>query len=214
VPQRDIDRRNLERAQELAARPLTDETVAFTGPFGVGKTYLASCLLLAQIRQHGKRGLYLTTNSYVRMLMPEGADPETQRGLRSRARSVDVLLLDDLGVEKSSAFAMRELWDLLHHRTSNGLATIVTSNLTIREALQGSRDTKGLPADAREAAELGQRIFSRLAETRVPPINWPEGSTDMRFDQQGATVRRPDLRDSRRELRRGLVDDSILDDES
>jgi DNA replication protein DnaC len=179
--QADIDRENLDRARGLAGKALRDETIVFTGPFGVGKTYLACALLIAQIRGHDKSGLYITSYDYIRTLMPDAAPASEQQAQRAKARRVDILLLDDLGVEKGSPFAMRELWDLLHERTANGRATIITSNLSIGEALQATKETKGLTPDEREAHDIGRRIFSRLAELRVAPIQWPEGTADHRM---------------------------------
>lgn len=213
TPQNRIDAKNLALARSLAEEPLVDETVAFIGPYGVGKTYLAAALLLAQIRAHGKTGLYLVVADYIARLLPDGADPAEQRELQRFARQVDILLLDDLGTEKGSAFALRQLWALLHDRTSNGRATILTSNLSIRDALIGrSTERTATTPDQREALELGARIYSRLTETRVPPITWPEGSSDVRWGQQGA-ANRPALREARRELRRELVSDSAFDDD-
>lgn len=208
-----VDARNLEAVRRLAAGPLTDETVAFIGPFGVGKTYLACALLLAQIREHGRTGLYLVVADYIGKLLPEGSSPEEQREMGYLARNVDILLLDDLGTEKGSAFSLRSLWALLHDRTSNGRATIITSNLAIRDALLGRPgDKTPTSGDAREAAELGQRIYSRLTEARVPAITWPEGSADVRWGQQGA-ANRPQIREARREIRRDLLQDSNFDAE-
>jgi DNA replication protein DnaC len=204
VRQGDIDRANLDRTKGLAAKPLRDETIVFTGPFGVGKTYLACALLIAQIRAHDKSGLYITSYDYVRTLMPDAAPPAEQQAQRAKARRVDILLLDDLGVEKGSPFAMRELWDLLHERTANGRATIITSNLQIGEALQATKDTKGLTEAEREAHDIGRRIFSRLAELRVSPIVWPEGSADHRMTLGAA---RATGRSERISLRRELDED-------
>ena len=204
VRQAEIDKANLSRAKGLAASPLRDETIVFTGPFGVGKTYLACALLIAQIRGHDKSGLYITSYDYVRTLMPDAAPAAEQQAQRSKARRVDILLLDDLGVEKGSPFAMRELWDLFHERTSNGRATIITANLSISEALQASKDTKGLTESEREAHDIGRRIFSRLAELRVAPITWPEGSADHRMTLGNA---RATGRTERINLRRELDED-------
>lgn len=183
----EIDGANRDRVRELISRPLSGgETVAFTGPFGAGKTYLASALLRAQILQHGKSGLYLTVVEYLRRLRPDEAEPEEQRELRRLAQEVDILLLDDLGNEKDSAYVARELWELINHRTANKKAHIITSNMTINQALQYSRDTKSLPAEQRESAENRQRIYSRLAETRVAPLVWPEGTRDYRLERPAA----------------------------
>ncbi len=215
TPQSRIDAANLAAVRGLAARPLSDEVVAFIGPFGVGKTYLACALLLAQIRDHGRTGLYLVVADYIAMLLPNGAEPEEQREIGRLARSVDVLLLDDLGTEKGSAFSLRQLWSLLHDRTTNGRAILITSNLKLGVALlvrPGDRPASGAGADATEAADLGARIYSRLTETRVPAITWPEGSVDRRYGQQGA-ANRPLIREARREVRRDIVEGSSFDSE-
>lgn len=212
VRQSDVDRANLARVRELAATPLVGETIAFTGPFGVGKTYLAACLLRQQVRDHDKTGLYTTAYDYIRRLLPEGSTPEQQRDLRRRAKEVDILLLDDLGVEKASRFAMSELWGLLNERTTNARTTIVTSNMQIREALLAARETKSMTPEAREAAEIGQRIWSRLVEARVPPIVWPEGSYDVRMTGEGAATKGVADRRVRTEIRRDRVEGGVFEE--
>jgi DNA replication protein DnaC len=96
-------------------------------------------------------------------------------------RSIDVLLLDDLGIEKGSAFTMRELFGVIDERTKKGLATIVTSNQKIAEVFGRNVDPKSpqLNDDQRDALALGERIFSRLKEDRYV-VEWPKATTDWR----------------------------------
>lgn len=216
----DIDERNADRVAELATKPLGNTNVVFTGPIGAGKTFLASALLIAQIREHGKSGLYITFLDYIRRLLPDGEEPEAQRALRDRARNVDVLLIDDLGVEKTSAFALRELWGIIHERTSsNSRGTLITSNLSLADALLfKDREARGLSPDQLEAMDLGKRIYSRLVESGVLPISWPAGTRDFRFERSpaiGGDRRSPtygELRDRQRAGRLADVLGSTFDE--
>lgn len=210
----DIDARIASRVADLAAHPLNNgETVAFIGPFGSGKTYLACALLIAQIRHHGKTGFYITSFDYIHAMLPEGAEPERQRALRETSRTVDILLIDDLGIEKGSAFAMRELWSLINDRTANNRSILVTSNMRIADALQVQADPN-LPGEAGEAAEIGRRIFSRLAEVLTTTLVWPEGTRDYRKERGRKTRARSMAaeREWQRRLRGSLVNGGILDD--
>jgi len=182
--QADIDRENKEKLRALASEPLpAGQMVILVGPPGAGKTYGAAALLREQIRRWGKSGFYITSYRYVNTMRPEHASAEEQQNLRARAARADVLLLDDLGIEKNSAATMRELWYLVDERSKNGRATIVTSNLPISEVFgQGTaqrRTAASLPPDVREAYEIGARIYSRFKEDRYI-ISWPDTMTDWR----------------------------------
>ena len=48
-------------------------------------------------------------------------------------RTVDVLLLDDLGAESPTPWAMEKLYQLLDYRHLNELPTVIASNLTLEE---------------------------------------------------------------------------------
>jgi DNA replication protein DnaC len=66
--------------------------------------------------------------------------------LMDRSLSPKVLLLDDLGAEKSTEWVMERLYSLLNFRSANGLVTLITSNLDPSEL----------------EYKLGPRIASRL----------------------------------------------------
>ena len=171
---------NRDTAIELASHPLAaGTTIFFSGPYGTGKTYLACALLRAQIVEQGRSGLYLSVSRFISGLLPDAATKEEQRIARTAPREIDLLLLDDLGVEKTSAFSMRELFNLLDERWLNERPTIITSNLSLTAALGERPDTGRLNADEAETHATARRILSRLTEDAVK-IDWPPEAPDFR----------------------------------
>src|SRR5881296_3243335 len=71
------------------------ENIVFVGPTGVGKTGLASGLLLKAL-QNGHRGIFMRAQDLFDEMYASLADRSTRRFLNRLAR-VDVLLIDELG---------------------------------------------------------------------------------------------------------------------
>ena len=182
--QGDVDRDMKARLRALASRPLDPgASVILTGPPGSGKTYAAAALLREQVRRFGATARYLKAYEYVTAMQPDAVTPEDRRALRAMVRTVGVLLLDDIGVEKGSAATMRELWDVIDTRTKAGLPTVFTSNRSLAAVLGQTRERIAVrerlsPAE-READEIGERIASRLKESRFV-LEWPDGMRDYR----------------------------------
>jgi DNA replication protein DnaC len=196
--QSEIDRENKAKLHVLAAEEFRPgQNVILIGPPGVGKTYSAAALMRDQIRRFGKFGFYITSYRYITTMRPEHASVEEQQRLRKRCTTVDVLLLDDLGIEKNSAATMRELLYLIDERSKNGKATIVTSNLRMAEVFGQDAKRSGtvMTPDTREAYDIGARIYSRFKEDRSI-IEWPPSMTDWR-----------DENNRRREAARTLTSD-------
>ena len=115
------------------------------GPVGTGKTYTAACIaneLLAQ-------GVSVVMTSLVKLIENGISD------LCSRLSAIDLLILDDLGAERSTDYALEQVYNIVDSRYRAGLPVIYTTNLTLEELKN--------PADMRYA-----RIYDRVLEKCFP----------------------------------------------
>jgi DNA replication protein DnaC len=71
------------------------ENIVFVGPTGVGKTGLASGLLLKAL-QNGYRGMFMRAQDSFDEMHASIADHSTRR-LLNRLAKVDVLVMDEMG---------------------------------------------------------------------------------------------------------------------
>lgn len=108
----------------------TATNLVFTGPTGVGKTGLASALLLKAL-QNGYRGFFIKAQDLFDDMYASVAD-RSSRTLLNRLISFDVLLIDEMGYlnlrpEQTNLFF--KLMDERYRRKS----TIITTNLDYEE---------------------------------------------------------------------------------
>ena len=102
------------------------------GPNGVGKTSLA-VVIGKEYRRRGHSLLFLESAELKGAIIHNEAFDEEQT-LWDRAKSVDVLLIDDLGkgVQDSTGFGARVLDELIRHRNANKRVTFITTNMTLK----------------------------------------------------------------------------------
>ena len=98
--------------------------VIITGPTGVGKTYIG-CALAHQACRKGHTALYAQTGRLLQELTLAKGDGRYLKRMTSLAR-VQVLILDDWGLDLPTAEGRRILLELLDDRYERG-STIITS---------------------------------------------------------------------------------------
>ena len=131
-PDTDSQRDALRLAKKFVeAFPVEQKGIVFHGPTGVGKTHLAIGLLKAVIRDKGARGFFFQTTELLRLVREtyNRAVEETEMDVLRPVLEADVLVLDDLGVEKTSEWVHETLGLVINTRYNARRATIITSNL-------------------------------------------------------------------------------------
>lgn len=115
------------------------------GGVGTGKTYTAACIANELLEQ----GRAVIMTSLVKLIGSDIGD------LYSRLAEIDLLILDDLGAERSTDYALEQVYNIVDSRYRAGLPVIYTTNLTLDELKN--------PADIRYA-----RIYDRVLERCFP----------------------------------------------
>ena len=106
------------------------QNIAFTGPAGAGKSYLAQALGHQACRQ-GFRVTYVRLPKLLTALLQARADG-TYAQLLKRFEKAHVLILDDLGVSELKENERRDILEIIEDRY--GVAsTIVTSQLPLKD---------------------------------------------------------------------------------
>ena len=149
------------------------------GPTGVGKTHLAAAIVGESITQ-GRDVLYRFVPDLLddlrRSYGPAGG--KSFDHTFSQVRDVDVLVLDDLGAEASTAWAEEKLYQLIVHRHDLMLPTVFTS----RTALE----TIGESSESRITSRYSEAIVSRLSDANVVAERYLSAPD---FRHRGATPR-------------------------
>lgn len=98
------------------------------GGYGCGKTHLAAAIGNARIA-HGDEVLFVTSPDLLDHLRVSYGDAEQGYDETfERLKGVRLLILDDLGVENPSPWAKEKLFQLLNHRYTQRLPTVITTN--------------------------------------------------------------------------------------
>ncbi len=138
------------------------------GKNGQCKTSLAISALHAWLRK-GHSGVFIGTSGLFSKLTEAIAASKRNEDYQDRyeasqgaklirlVKSVELLILDDLGVESGSKYEIKELYLILEARRSHGLYTIFTSN-------RDAKDLERYWRNEKEVFQDGLRIIDRLGE--------------------------------------------------
>lgn len=121
----DVCQRYVERWDEMQANNIG---VLLYGTVGTGKSFLASCIGNALL----DRQVPVAATNFPRLLNLLQGTYEKQ-SILDRLSIYKLLILDDLGVERDSAYAEEQIFNIIDARSSSKLPVIVTTNLTMEE---------------------------------------------------------------------------------
>lgn len=140
------------------------------GPSGVGKTHLAVAALKELIKR-GHDGLFCDYRELLKEIQGSynPASESTEMGILEPIRTAEILVLDDLGASKPSAWVLDIIGLVLNARYNEKRVTILTTNY-FDEAEAGAEPVKD-PSGKRMVVKddhlddrIGARMRSRLFE--------------------------------------------------
>ncbi len=145
---REVMSKTLSECKKYAENfSLASESLLLYGKPGLGKTHLSIAIACSAIDK-GFDVLYIPFHSLISNLEAArfGKGSEDYKLLLEPVAQSELLILDDLGTEFSTAFSSAVLYDIINVRQLRGLPTIINTNLTTTEI----------------ASRYGERINSRL----------------------------------------------------
>ncbi len=118
--------------------PHSGRNLLFTGPTGVGKTFLSNCIA-RELIDRSVSVIYLVAQDFFEILSRYrfGKDEDESAGDAYRGiLDCDLLILDDLGTEVNNSFVSSQLFYCINERIEREKGTIISTNLS----LSGLRD--------------------------------------------------------------------------
>lgn len=122
------------------------------GNVGTGKTFAAACIAHS-VTEQGYPVLMTNFGKILNSL--SGMFSEDKNRYLASLNEFDLLIIDDLGVERSSEYALEQVYNVVDSRYLSCLPFIITTNLSLAELKK--------PRDLAHA-----RIYDRILERCVP----------------------------------------------
>ncbi len=153
------------------AWPLTDfRGVLFTGSVGTGKTHLCVAIMRELVMHKGATGRFVDFSAFLKQLRASYGDSAQfeESDLLKPVLACDVLVLDEIGAQKSSEWVFDVIEHILNTRYNEDRTTLITTNLPFREPAGARRYDENrstpLPMEETLGDRIGMRMYSRLQE--------------------------------------------------
>ena len=122
----------------------------FWGPVGTGKSYLAACIANALLEQE----VTVKMTNFNTILNDLFAVEDKTEYIRS-LNGYELLIIDNLGVERNSEYALENIFSVIDWRYRSGRPLITTTNLPLVQLKQETKIEK-------------KRIYDRILERCIP----------------------------------------------
>jgi DNA replication protein DnaC len=146
--------------------PAQDVGLVFIGPCGVGKTHLAVAIIQELIRTKDAACIFYDFRDLIREIQstftPESTLSESD--VLSPVFSSEVLVLDELGAKRTSAWVEETVFYIINHRYNHKKMTLFTTNYPDTEESEDKRDSFYKKGDESLIDRIGVRLRSRIYE--------------------------------------------------
>ena len=146
--------------------PVQDVGLVFIGPCGVGKTHLAVAIIQELIRTKDAACIFYDSRDLIRELQstftPESNMSESD--VLAPVFSSEVLVLDELGAKRTSAWVEETVFYIINHRYNHKKMTLFTTNYPDTDESEDKRDSFYKKGDESLIDRIGVRLRSRIYE--------------------------------------------------
>lgn len=155
-------------AEEFDRMFRENQGLLFYGPVGTGKSFTAACIANELL----DKNVSVIMTSFVKIL--QNIQGEDESGYISMLNNAKLLILDDLGTERNTDYALEKVYNIVDSRSRSSKPMILTTNLDLQDMMQAE--------DIRY-----KRIYDRILETcypvRVSGDSFRRISAEQRFDR-------------------------------
>jgi len=220
APHTDSQRAALKKAVDyLENFPDVERGLLFVGPCGVGKTHLSVAMMRQIIQERMVTARFIDEVELLWQLKYSyGQDsPATEEEVLSPLTSVELLVWDDLGTGRPTAWVKDIIRMIINYRYTHKKQTVITSNWPLRR--RSGRSTS-VETDQSLEERIGRRLFSRIMEMcEVVTIKGPDARTEihkagMDFQKQAKPETEHEATGLVECPRCGKLDVSVLDQSS
>ncbi|HEV2127245.1 MAG TPA: ATP-binding protein [Thermomicrobiales bacterium] len=151
----DPDIPGMEEAYDVAiafAQEPRHNWLFLSGPCGVGKTHLAVAIARYAMEWH-RMSVYFAVVPDLLDHLRSTFDPKSGSAYDDRfatIKNAPLLVLDDLGTENATPWAKEKLYQIINHRYSEQMPTVITTNV-----------------DLSSSGKIDERIYSRIMDHRL-----------------------------------------------
>ncbi len=146
--------------------PVQDIGLLFLGPCGVGKTHLAVAIIQELIEKKGAQCYFCDFRELIRNIQSSYTPDSTltESNILEPIFESDVLVLDELGAKRTTAWVEETVFYIINNRYNNKKLTIFTSNYLDTEEEEDTRDPYFKKGGETLVDRIGVRLRSRLYE--------------------------------------------------
>lgn len=141
----------------------------FWGDVGTGKSYTAAAICNELLEKQ----VPVIMTSFIKLLKSMGNFEREDEELIKRLNEAKLLVIDDLGAERGTDFALEKVYDIIDSRYRTGKPIILTTNLALPE-MQNCSDIR--------YNRIYDRIFEMCYPVRLTGLSWRKKEAVARFD--------------------------------
>ena len=143
--------------------------ILFWGDVGVGKTYTAAVICNELL----KREVSVVMTSFIR-LIDEAMKFDDKNDYISKLDDADLLIVDDLGAERGTDFALEKVYEIVDQRYRTKKPLILTTNMTLKE-MNETTDMR--------YRRIYDRIFEMCYQFHITGVSWRKAKAAENYDQ-------------------------------